>query len=455
MYSKYIKGIHQIGDYLLLNAAFLLAYAIRISNFSLFTSLHYFEFLLFFNIAWGLTAYLLDTYNFQRTTGYENIFRSLIKQVLFHLLLVAAFVGLTKNFYSRLVLIYAYSFLIAAIPIWRLMFVFFLKQYRKKGFNFRRVAIVGKSESSLEIEQYFKNHPEHGYRFLGYFESQIEANDDNSKIENIETFIVENQLDELYCTLGYLSPSVLQELIEISENNLVRIKLLPESRGINISKMKVDLYDHLPVLTIRPLPLDDPMNRFIKRLFDIVFSSIVILTILWWLIPILAIFIKLDSKGAVFFKQKRSGLKNDDFWCYKLRSMSLHETADSLQASKNDFRVTKVGSFLRKTSLDELPQFLNVFMGQMSVVGPRPHMVKHTEEYSRVINKYMVRHLVKPGITGLSQVKGYRGETNEPYQMRNRIRIDIFYLENWSFLLDIKVIYLTVLNALKGDQKAY
>jgi lipopolysaccharide/colanic/teichoic acid biosynthesis glycosyltransferase len=184
-------------------------------------------------------------------------------------------------------------------------------------------------------------------------------------------------------------------------------------------------------------------------------SGLVIVFILSWLVPIIAILIRIGSKGPIFFKQLRSGKNNQPFWCYKFRSMRIDNPNDAVQASKGDKRVTKIGAFLRKTSLDEFPQFWNVFTGDMSIVGPRPHMLKHTEQYSAIINKYMVRQFLKPGITGWAQVNGYRGETKDSKLMEKRVHHDIWYMENWSLMTDIKVIFMTVINVFKGEETAY
>ena len=176
--------------------------------------------------------------------------------------------------------------------------------------------------------------------------------------------------------------------------------------------------------------------------------------ILSWLIPILAIMIKLESKGPVFFKQGRPGLNEDEFYCYKFRSMRVNSTTE-VEARKDDPRVTRIGRFIRKTSIDETPQFLNVLLGDMSVVGPRPHLWAQNILYGQKIKKYMIRHYIKPGITGLAQVRGYRGEIETDEDMINRIKFDVFYIENWSLLLDIKIIIQTVVNIFKGEEKAY
>jgi putative colanic acid biosynthesis UDP-glucose lipid carrier transferase len=207
-------------------------------------------------------------------------------------------------------------------------------------------------------------------------------------------------------------------------------------------------------LSIRPEPLENPLNTALKRVFDILFSGLFLIFFPLILIPV-AIAIKISSPGPVFFKQKRTGLRGKDFYCYKFRTMRVNDDSDRQQATKDDPRKTKLGDFLRRTSIDELPQFWNVFKGDMSVVGPRPHMIKHTEDYSKLIDTYMLRHLVKPGITGWAQVNGYRGETKELWQMAKRVQYDVWYIENWDFFLDLKIIYLTVANALRGEKNAY
>lgn len=210
----------------------------------------------------------------------------------------------------------------------------------------------------------------------------------------------------------------------------------------------------VPVMAVLNNPLEKSYNAGVKRLFDILFSSAFLIVSPIIFIPV-AIAIKLSSPGPVFFRQKRTGYMGEDFWCYKFRTMRVNDDADSVQASKNDPRKTRLGDFLRRTSIDELPQFINVLKGDMSVVGPRPHMLKHTEDYSRLINNYMVRHFIKPGITGWAQVMGYRGQTEELWQMEKRVEHDIWYIEHWTFLLDIKIIIRTVINAFHEEENAF
>jgi putative colanic acid biosynthesis UDP-glucose lipid carrier transferase len=213
--------------------------------------------------------------------------------------------------------------------------------------------------------------------------------------------------------------------------------------------------ESLPVMAVRNEPMQAFHNRVIKRAFDIVFSTIFLLTIFPVLYVIFGILIKMSSPGPIIFKQTRTGIYGQDFDCYKFRSMHVNDLADKKQAEKHDPRITKIGYFLRRSNLDELPQFFNVLKGDMSVVGPRPHMLKHTELYSSIIDKYMVRHLIKPGITGWAQVNGYRGETKTMEQMEGRVRSDVWYLENWSFILDLKIVLVTILNMFHGEKNAY
>jgi len=252
-----------------------------------------------------------------------------------------------------------------------------------------------------------------------------------------------------------LTNNQILQVVDFADNNLKILKFLPDNKEIYSKKMKYENYEYIPILSLRDIPLQESVNQIAKRAFDILFASAVIIFILSWLTPILAILIRLESKGPIFFKQSRNGFNYKEFDCFKFRSMMPNDDAHLHQATKGDQRVTKVGKFIRKTSIDELPQFFNVLFGDMSVVGPRPHMVSHTNMYAKRVDKFMVRHFVKPGITGLAQVSGFRGEVETDKDIINRVKYDIFYIENWSLLLDIKIIIQTFLNALKGEDKAY
>jgi Undecaprenyl-phosphate glucose phosphotransferase len=326
---------------------------------------------------------------------------------------------------------------------------------RKIGKNLRKVIIAGYGDSSLELANFFTKNPQYGYRFEGFFDDKITNEKVLGPILSIKDYVVKNKIEEIYCLVPDIQENEINDLVEFGENNITRVKLIPNIKNFIYAKSKMDLYGSIPILVVKEEPLDDEYNQFIKRFFDIVFSALIIILIFPWLFIIISILIKLESRGPVLFIQNRSGRNYRSFKCLKFRTMKYQKNEAFIQATKNDKRVTKVGAFLRKTSLDELPQFFNVLVGQMSIVGPRPHPLKLDDEYKEQINKYMSRHFVKPGVTGLSQVLGYRGETNEPHLMKARIKIDNFYIENWTFFLDIKIILLTIYKVFKSDEKAF
>lgn len=341
-----------------------------------------------------------------------------------------------------------------SVVVWRLMFIYLLQAYRKSGSNYRNVVVIGAGALGYKIYDYFKYDPSLGFKFLGFFDDDKENCKEKEliigSVQDLKEYAQREVIDEIYYTLP-LNHKVM-ELMDFADNNLIRFKIIPDFRAFLDKKVTIDFYNNVPVLTVRKDPMDNLLNLLLKRAFDITFSLGIVLTVFPWLFPILILLIKLTSKGPVFFKQRRSGRNNKQFYCFKFRTMSVNEDADLLQASTNDVRITPIGKFLRRFDLDELPQFFNVLLGDMTVVGPRPHMLKHTDDYSKVIDKFMVRHFVKPGITGLAQVKGYRGETKNPDKMVKRISYDLWYMENWSFLLDIKIILLTIFSIFKNDK---
>ncbi len=267
----------------------------------------------------------------------------------------------------------------------------------------------------------------------------------------------EDGIDEIYCAIDELSEKDVNDYVKYASMNKINIKFIPNTKKLFSKRLKTDYYNYLPVLCLQEVALNNTLNRKIKRAFDIIFSLIVIIFFLSWFIPLIAILIKLESKGPIFYKHIRNGINYKEFTCYKFRSLMHNSDGDYEHVKEQDSRVTKIGRFIRKTSIDELPQFFNVLKGDMSVVGPRPHMIPYTKEYAKKIDKYnfVFRHSVKPGISGLAQVKGYRGEIKNDEDIINRVKYDIFYIENWSLFLDIKIIFETIVNILKGEKKAY
>jgi len=323
------------------------------------------------------------------------------------------------------------------------------------------LVIVGDGPAAEEIFQYCEDQTVRGYRFCGVFsEEAIDGPLGERRLGDVEAakaFVLQNRIDIVYCALPGTQREAITDLMEFCERNTIRFRVIPSAESFIPVVKTSDLEFHgaVPVSKIRREPLEGSRARRAKRAFDVVFSLGVILFIFTWLFPILAILVKLSSRGPVFFKQMRLGRNNKHFACWKFRSMRMNKEADSKQATKNDPRVTRVGKFLRKSNLDEMPQFFNVLIGHMSIVGPRPHPLRLNEQYREIIDKYMVRHFVRPGITGWAQVNGLRGETRTPELMERRVELDVWYLENWSFRLDLKIVVKTVTNMFSKDPNAY
>ncbi|WP_293297947.1 undecaprenyl-phosphate glucose phosphotransferase [Allomuricauda sp.] len=407
----------------------------------------------YISVCWIVLSIKNEFYKVYRYTKITYLLRLLFTQFVFFFLILYAFIGFFKQpVISRLALGEYFVIVLIIISTVKFLSYFMLMEYREKvKGNLRNVVIIGKSKKTDQLRNVFKERTEFGYNFKKQFTPKAEG----FKLHDCFSYIQENSIDEIYCSVSELKNEEIGKFINFADNNLKTLKFIPDNKNIFSKKLKFEYYDYIPVLSLRDIPLDNPINAFIKRTFDVAFSLFIIIGLLSWLTPILALLITLESKGPVFFRQTRNGIDNREFYCYKFRSMAPNNNADHIQATKNDMRITKIGKFIRKTSIDELPQFYNVLFGTMSVVGPRPHMVKHTNEYATSVDKYMVRHFVKPGITGLAQVRGYRGEIEQEADIQNRIKFDIFYIENWSLFLDLKIIVQTVLNAIKGEAKAY
>lgn len=444
-YSGYLKPMAYIIDLGILNAlAFL--YALN-STYPL-------SFFLFLNFGWIILAINTKFYQVYRYTKGLSILQLTIKQFVLFTFLTFSYFGFFKeyNLSNKMMFYYFLSFFFLATFL-KFTIYFLLKKYRVEfGGNFRKTVILGENKKTSALEKFFKTNQEYG--FIHHETYSLE--DSNEKyFQEIFNSILNEDIDEIYCSISELSNKQLNKIIDFADNNLKVVKFIPDNKEVYSKKLNYEYYGYIPILALRTIPIEDPFNFVLKRTFDIVFSSAVIILILSWLTPIIALIIKLESKGPVFFKQSRNGFNYEEFYCYKFRSMALNEKAHLKQATKNDQRITRFGRFIRKTSIDELPQFFNVLIGDMSVVGPRPHMVSHTNDFAKRIDKFMVRHFVKPGITGLAQIKGFRGEIEEDKDIINRVKYDIFYIENWSLLLDIRIILQTALNAMKGEEKAY
>ncbi len=448
-----------LGDLSLLVSAFLIAIALKGNTpYSVFSTPVYFWFFVFSLVSWLACGIVVKSFTVKRIKSLDRISKDTIETLLYHIFLISVYIVATEAYFiPRDYLLTFYSIFLLGLFIWRTGVYLLLGYFRKQGFNFRNVIIIGYNPYGLSLKQYFEGNPELGYRFKGFFDHQPHRNGSiiGKFQRNMEEFLKLEGIDEIYVCQSYLKHRYFRHLVRFAENHFMKIKLLPDVKGLVFDDLELEFYSNLPIVSFRREPLQNELNAAVKRIFDFAFAGVVMLGICSWLFPLIALAIKLDSRGPVFFIQRRSGKAGKDFYCFKFRTMIVNQEADTLQATKNDKRITRVGRFLRETNLDELPQFINVLLGEMSVVGPRPHMVKHTEEYSKLIANYMLRHLIKPGVTGLAQAKGYRGETSDKFSMRNRVRVDILYIERWTFILDLKIIGLTLVNMLKGQDNAY
>lgn len=349
-----------------------------------------------------------------------------------------------------------YGMLMVVLPTWSILSARMIKSYRRHGYNYLQVVIVGTNSTAKRLREQMEADPGFGYKIIAFFDQDPPDDIDGipgHRLDTLASFVPEHKIDQIYFAMSGHN-DLLSQAVKVADDNVLDFYYVPQiskyvSRGFAMSTIGA-----VPLLSIRANPLSSLMNRMLKRGFDILFSGLFLIFYPLIYIPI-AIGIKITSPGPVYFRQQRTGYRGQPFTCLKFRTMHVNVQADTAQATANDPRKTRFGDFLRRTSLDELPQFINVFRGEMSVVGPRPHMLKHTEQYSKLVDRYMVRHFVKPGITGWAQVNGYRGLTDELWKMEKRVQHDVWYIENWTFALDLRIIGRTVLNAIKGESNAF
>jgi putative colanic acid biosynthesis UDP-glucose lipid carrier transferase len=447
-YSKYIRPISILMDLMIVSISGVYLFEHQVFNIGYYIT--------YLTIGWCAIAVFINFYDVYRFTAPIEIMSKIIKQGVIFLLIVLAFFPFSKQyaFSEKAVVVFMISS-IALVSMSKFVLFYFLKKYRIiTGSNFRNVVIIGYSPEAIRLKKLFESRNDYGYHFFGFFSDKQENIEIKGRLEKLKSFVLENEIDEIYCSMKEVSNEQLNKIIAFSDEHKKTIKFIPDSKEIFSKNLQIDYYDSFPVLSLKKTVLNDPTIKVFKRLFDIVFSTIVIIGLLSWLMPLLAILIKLESKGPVFFRQGRPGIDENEFYCYKFRSMKINGMTET-EASKNDPRVTKIGKLMRKTSIDEMPQFFNVLLGDMSVVGPRPHLWSQNLSYANKIKKYAIRHCVKPGITGLAQVSGFRGKIETERDMINRIKFDVFYIENWSLILDLKIIYQTMLNIYKGEEKAY
>ncbi|MFA5046393.1 MAG: undecaprenyl-phosphate glucose phosphotransferase [Paludibacter sp.] len=414
---------------------------------------HYANYLLHANLSWILTYLILSKRNLHLRDGFLNRLKRITQRISIFVIisLILESLVMRPTFSNRFLLEYTMLFYVT-----KLVFYWFLYSYldfkRKKGFHTDRALIIGVNDTCYQLRDMIDNNPILGYKFIGFVTSKPELQVDIiGHPEELPDLIEKYQIQIIFVTLSLLGESKGgRDYLNVCNKLGVRLRFIPENQRWIKSSIHMESVGELALINPQEIPLDKLDYRFLKRTFDLLFSGLFLMFVFTWLFPILAVLIKLNTKGPVFFIQKRTGINKKTFDCYKFRSMQVNDQADLIQATNGDSRITSVGLFLRKYNLDELPQFMNVFMGHMSVVGPRPHMLKHTAQYSELIDEYLVRHYVKPGVTGWAQVNGLRGETDELWKMEKRVQFDMEYIENWSFWWDIKIVLRTVF-----DKKTY
>lgn len=444
-----LNYLYLLGDLAVLNFSLVFVgwidLEIHVRNFTQIST-----YILHGNLSWFITYFVFANQNlYLRGRFYSRFLRISKRQFIFYVVAAAlAVVYDTQKLHRSYFLHYTLLFYgIRMMAYW--LGYKYLQYKRSKGINTLRTLIIGCNKTGFLLKRILESNPMFGYNFVGFACSDHKVESDLlGRPKDLEKLIDKHNIGIVFVTFSFFSNDTNlfdnSKILEICNRKGIRLRLVPH-RNLSVqNKISHETIGGLVAFNPQEIPLDYVGGRVLKRMFDILFSGLVILLLFSWLFPIVALLIRLDSKGPIFFKQKRTGYNNQDFNCLKFRSMKVNGESDSRQATANDDRITKFGAFLRKSNIDELPQFINVFIGHMSVVGPRPHMLKHTEQYSALIGNYLVRHYVKPGITGWAQVNGLRGETKELSAMERRVDADVEYMEKWSLPLDLQIVWLTI-----------
>ena len=448
-----------ILDLLVLNLVFVICqYVFREAinfNKEQYTYLWFFS-----NAAWVAASWATSIYQDAYIYSFEKFSRRTMTAYVYLLALEMIYLFFNKDAQiSRLFLISILSSFAISLLINRFLHLAMQQFFQSKDHIVRKVMIIGYNDRAKKLASYLEQEPIKT-EIVGFCEE--EENVTELSLYPIVGGIGDaveasklHEVTEIFSTIAPEQQSGIYKLINDADQACIRFRIVPDFNHFIRKPVHLEYLKDIPVLSLRKEPLDDVGNRIKKRLYDLVISSLVTVFILSWLVPIVSLLIWLDSRGPIFFIQQRSGKNGKTFNCIKFRSMKVNRESNEKQATKNDTRITKLGSFLRKSNLDEMPQFFNVLMSDMSIVGPRPHMLKHTDDYSKLLNRYMVRHFLKPGITGWAQIHGFRGEIKHMQDINNRVEYDLWYLENWNIWLDTRIILMTAFNMAKGEKNAY
>ncbi len=459
-YTPFLQFVVLLGDMLLLNLSFIAAGALRFDDLRIQDTEYYdyyVQLAVFVNLSWLLLSVTFKTYRTGLRPEPRQSVGKVLNVYLAHIfLLLLFFVSLKRSdFYSRLFLVYFYSLMGVGVFLWHFYFMRLLRAYRSRGKGGRNVILLGQGQGLERLADVLKTENDYGLRLVGYYSNTPLGKVPVTGSEDLlEEDIHRLEADELYASFPAGDPRWLK-WYALADKHLIRFRMVPDLGLSLTSRLQIDFIERIPVLIQRQEPLERYHNRVLKRAMDVFFSCLMIVLVFPWLFPILALMAK-SSKGPVFYKQQRAGLNGAHFTIYKFRTLKTDHTplTHLSPVVTGDSRITRMGKFMRKHSLDELPQFFNVLRGDMSMVGPRPHMLAHTNEYRKQIDRFIVRHFVKPGITGLAQIKGYRGEVQTTADLEARIAADVYYIENWSLLLDIRILATTVLKVLFPDERA-
>ena len=458
---KSIYYLRLFLDLIILNLSFIVSAILAQSFQILIHKPHMFVLLAVLNFLWYFVSNVINFYEDYSTRYFIYQFTAILKNVVIQVLTTVLFVFFAKELlFTRNFIIFYAAFLIVFISARVQIIRYLLKKIRGREKNLRNVLIVGAGDTGRNFQQMLQEHNDFGYNTIGFVDDYSIGENILGTIEDMDQIVTERNVEVVVIALPFNESIQLDKIVNICSKHAVRAHIIPDYFSITSKKFQINMIGDFPIITVRNEPLAEAHWQFIKRIFDLIISILVFLLILSWLFPLIFLMNKIFGSGSMLFIQDRIGVKNQIFKCYKFRTMHIKsENEHKFQPTyEGDPRVTKIGRFLRKSNIDELPQFINILKGEMSVVGPRPHPLPYNEIYKQVVDEIKIRNWVKPGLTGWAQVHGYRGdvidEEENKRRIMKRIEYDLWYIENWSIWLDIQIILLTVWQMLKGETKA-
>ena len=457
---KSIYYLRLFSDLILLNITFITAAILAQSFDILIDRNRMFVLEAILNFAWYFFASTTNFYDDFTSRFFASQTVNIIKNIIIQVILSITFIFVIKeNLFTRNFIIYYSLFLFLLVSLRSIAFHKIMKQLRKKGRNLRHLLIIGTGEVAKNFRELIKKHPDFGYRVKGFLSRDARSDDEIiSTYDKLDEILASGSIDEVVIALPQEDYSLIDEVIKTCNRNAIRSHIIPDYFKFVSQRFRISMLGNFPIITSRNEPLEEVQWRAVKRIFDFTFSLLVVVFILSILFPIVALLIKFSSKGPILFIQERIGAKNKKFRCYKFRTLKSDKQSGTFRpVTNNDSRITPLGRFLRKTNIDELPQFINVLKGEMSIVGPRPYPVPYDDRYEKIFEEIKLRHNVKPGISGWAQIHGLRGDVIDDEENKKliskRIDYDLWYIENWSFGLDIQIIFLTIWQMIVGKSR--